>query len=347
MMRLRGGPEHDRGGIDAGDIVKIGLVGAVLWVAVDALGERMPDIPGLPDVPTNVIDLEPEPAEVVAAVDQESYAVEVDFDVACKKIVSAAVDVEGKKTGAEFIGIDIGNGEFEKKIFGDFLLCGDSTQVSDSARAQETIDPITQKVTGLHIVIDGLQVVHPRIDYLDPRNCIDGNPGDSMEEIQRKLDEYQQQIADGEQEGCDDGFKVTRIGGDDSLAEVKDIGYRGAQLALTLDSNPTEIIADADAEYAQEIKEQLESQARYASVNVVVDVQRPSDTETVQQQLDFISSDLTTTFSKVEFGVDDDGQYIYVEDAGGSHATVHFGGYADLSVDDLTISEPSNTFGSD
>jgi hypothetical protein len=316
---------RDRGEINLNNLVPVALLGVIALGVSEYKGWT--DFTDFIDVPP--IELGSDPEEAVASVDQESYAIELDLDITCTKRVSAAVNVESFKNGP------IGDGVVEKKIFGDFLLCGDNQEVEGSA--VESIHPITNEVQSITVTVSGLYVEQPRVDMLDVRNCIDGNIDDNIEDINQKVDEYHQKVADGDKPGCDDGFRVSQLGGTDNLAKAKDIALASAQLALTVDSNPVEILKAADEEYKLQILDRLSQNERYDDAEIVVNVIRPDDTESVQDRIDGISEDLRASFTKVEFGTNDDGDYMYVERADGSRATVQLGGYAELEVNELGL----------
>lgn len=317
--------ERDRGESKVSTVVAVGLVGVIALGVSEYKGWS--DFTDLIDVPP--IELDSSPEEATAAVDHNSYEVEVDLDITCTKRVSAAVDVEGFKNGPT------GDGVFEKKVFGDFLLCSENEEIA--ASGTELVNPVTNQVETVNIIISGLQVTQPRVEFLDPRNCIDGNVGEDMDSINQKLQEYTERVAAGDQPECDDGFRVSQLFGSDDLDKAKDIGYASAELALTVGSNPVDVIKAADEEYRKQVEEQLKQYERYADANVNVTVQRPDDTQSVQDRLDGISENLSITFTKIEFGTNEKGNYMYVERADGSRATVILDGYAALEVDELEV----------
>lgn len=318
---------RDRGESRVGTILLVGaLVAGGLYVADRA---NWIDI----NLPHPEVDLGSDPAVVNAAVDQNSYQTEVDFDITCLKRVSVGVDVEGFKNGP------LGDGVIKKKIFGDFLLCGDNNQVE--ANAVETVDPITKQVTRVDVVLSGTVPIQPRVDHNDPRNCIDGNIGDTMDEINQKMQEYNDKKAKGENPGCDDGFEVTQLMGSDGLADVKDTANSAAQIAMTLDANPKAIMAEADQILIDKVTEQLRGMQRYANAEVVVTVERPSDMEDLQARLDAANAQDFRMFKETSVGTDDDGPYFYAVANDGSHVTVHLGGYASIDVDQLVVGEPA------
>jgi hypothetical protein len=317
--------ERDRGESKVSTVVAVGLVGVIALGVSEFKGWT--DFTNLIDVPP--IELDSSPEEATSAVDHNSYKVEVDLDITCTKRVSAAVDVEAFKNGPT------GDGVFEKKVFGDFLLCSENEEIE--ASGTELVNPVTNQVETLNIIISGLQVTQPRVEFLDIRNCIDGNVGEDMDSINRKVAEYSEKVAAGDEPECDSGFRVTQLFGTDDLAKAKDIGLASAELALTVGSNPVDIIKAADADYKKQVEDQLEQYERYANANVNVTVQRPNDTQSVQDRLDGISENLSATFTKIEFGTNDKGDYMYVERADGSRATVILDGYAALEVDELQV----------
>jgi hypothetical protein len=317
--------ERDRGESKLSTVVAVGLLGVIALGVSEYKGWT--DFTDLIDVPP--IELGSDPEEATAAVDEKSYEVEVDLDISCTKRVSAAVDVEGFKNGPT------GDGVFEKKVFGDFLLCSDNAEIK--ASGVELVNPITNEVETLTVTITGLQVTQPRVELLDIRNCIDGNVGEDMDSINQKVDEYSEKVAAGDEPECDSGFRVTQLFGTDDLAKAKDIGLASAELALTVGSNPVDIIKAADEDYRKQVEDQLEQYDRYSDANVNVIVQRPNDTESVQARLDAISENLSVSFTKIEFGTNDKGNYMYVERADGSRATVILDGYAALEVDELEV----------
>jgi hypothetical protein len=317
---------RDKGEIKLNNLVPVALIGVIALGVSEYKGWT--DFTDLIEVPQ--IELGSDPEEAIAAVDQESYAIEIDLDITCTKRVSAAVDVEAFKNGP------IGDGVVEKKFFGDFLLCGDNQEVEGSAI--ESVNPITNTVQSITVTVSGLYVEQPRVDMLDVRMCVDGNIDDDIDDINRKVEEYHEKVAAGNKPSCDDGFRVTQLGGTDDLAKAKDIALASAQLALTVDSNPVELLMEADEEYRQQIRADLEQNERYDDAEIVVNIVRPEDTQSVQDRINSISEDLRASFTKVEFGTNDEGDYMYVERADGSRATVQLGGYAALEVNELALS---------
>lgn len=286
------------------------------------------------NLPTEV-DLGSDPGIVNAGVDKNSYTEEADMNVTCLKRVSVGVDVEGFKNGP------VGDGVLKKKIFGDFLLCGDNNEVE--ANAIETIDPITHRVTQVDVVLSGLKPLQARVDHNDRRNCIDGNVGDTMQVIGEKLKEYDEKVAKGDKPGCDDGFEVTQFMGSESLADIKDFGYAAAQIAMTLDANPRGIIAEADNILVEQVKTQLAQKERYTNAVINVSVERPTDMQDLQSRLDAANAQDFGMFSKTSVGEDDKGPYFYAVANDGGHVTIHLGGYASLDVDQLIVSDPVPT----
>jgi hypothetical protein len=322
-VHVHTGRDRRRGGI-LGTVAKGALLGGVALVALDKL-----DIIDLPDFPQ--FDLGSDPEYAFATVDQNSYELEVDFDIRCTQRVSVGVDVEAFKNGP------VGDGVFKKKIFGDFLLCSNENEIESNAVATE--DPVSGQITRVVVELSGVYIEQPRVDHLDIRNCVDLDPGDSMEEIQADLDAYYADAADGDTPGCDDGFTVTQIAGSSDLAEAKDIGWKAAQLAMTLDTNPIAFIEQADAQLREAVEAQLRAQVRFINAEIEVRIVRPDDTATVQGSIDRIAEDLRAQFTVIEFGTDEKGDYIYVEDGSGAHATVHFTGFVGLEVQELTVTE--------
>lgn len=319
---------HNRGNRGGSMFGRLAMGGLMIGLVVAADKFDIIDLPDFPDI-NNILSTDPEYA--IATVDQSSYELEVEFDINCREQVSVAVDVETFKNGP------VGDGVMEKKIFGDFLLCSDNREIQSAAVA--TQDPVSGEVTDLVVELSGVHVTHPRVDHLDVRNCLDLDPGDTMTEVQEKLNEYNNKVASGEKPSCDDGFRVTQLGGTSSLAAAKDIGWKAAQLAMVVDANPAAIIAEADERLAEDVEQQLRSQTQFIGANIDVRIVRPGDTATVQQRLETVSEDLRNQFTEIRFGTNDKGDYMYVEDSSGAHATVYFTGYAELEVEELTVSD--------
>src|SRR5690606_24884957 len=105
----------------------------------------------------------------------------------------------------------------------------------------------------------GLMVTHPRVDHTDPRNCAPLRAGDSIEEIEEKISEY-----DPDEENCDDGFEVEGafwghgpgLGGDD-LANVISTGNTATQIAMAADAEPLEIIEEQNTRFVETLREKV------------------------------------------------------------------------------------------
>jgi len=314
---------------DRGDSIISNLVGvAVLGAAVVGFLE----FKGITNFFPDKIELGSDPTSANAAVDQNSYVNLVDFDINCLKKVGVLVDVEAFKNGP------IGDGVLKKKFAGDFLLCSDNNEIG--ANGKEIVNPITNKVTEVDVVLSGVKVTQERINKLDILNCVDGNIGDTREQMEEKAKEYLEKAKKGKAPDCDDGFDVTQLGGSPNLATAKDTAESAAQLAIAMDANPKKIIAEADQKIVEQVTALLSQKSRYADATINVTVERPTDTQDLQARLDAANKDDFAMFKKVEVGSDDKGNYLYVEAHDGAHATVRLGGYANLDIDQITISDP-------
>jgi len=339
--------------IAAGTLVVAAGAGAVYGVFKGAEKgvEELAAIPGkiveaIPDIDIELpeaIYVGPEPATAIAAVDHETYKNESDLDLSCYKQVEVGVDVIGGRKGSVWFGIyNRGNAELFKKTYGDFLLCGDNDELNQNISTNETVDPITGEVISVEITVPGLNVTHPRVDHLAPKNCVDGNPGDTPEEIDAKLAQYLADVAAGEGPNCDDGFEVTGTidrfaSAPDDSAELINLGHAAAQLAMVFDANPIEIIEEADQEWGQEILDELASQNRYQNADIDVIVERRSGVETIQKRLDEIAADLMARFSVVLVAKQGETLILHVEDSSGSWVNVPLTSYAELTVDEANL----------
>lgn len=306
--------------------------------AVAAAGVFIADKIGMIEFGWPNIDLRAGPPTVMASVDQRSYELEVEFDLSCNQRVSVAVDVEAHD---HQVG---GSGNVHKKMFGDFLLCSDDREIETNAVA--TQDPISGEVTSVIVELSGVYVEQPRVHHLDPRNCIDGNIGDTMEEIDAKLAEYLEDVANGETPECDSGWDSSGLITFEIGPEAKDMANKAAQLAITVDANPAQIIETANAQLDEAVTAQLQSRAEFANANIDVRIIPRNATQTVQDRINSISAELQQGFTEVRAGTDENGSYLYLEDASGATSTVYFTGQAELEADllqveNLVISENS------
>lgn len=274
------------------------LVGA--YVAVD---DRLnwphfgwPDAPGGAEVLPPVLE---------AGVRHDTYLTEKTYDHNCESQVSVGNEVEGSQSFQVDLGLFTltpGIGEVNKIKFGDFLLCGDTGSVRTNAVLER--DRITNKVTRVIAYTDGLVPTHPRVAHTDSaRNCAKLRVGDSKEKIDAEIAKWERQFNDWQNKKkgakrppCDDGFKVSRAGAPDSVAEIKDTANAAAQIAMTVAADPRQQIEAQNGAYLAKVDDML----RRDFPGVPVEVRLNGAGDQRQRRLEEARRDLEKNYYKVE-----------------------------------------------
>jgi hypothetical protein len=298
-------PEHEGGFLRKVSIVAVG--GLAAFGALTAYNKAADLIPGLPDFPELHFDFGNNPPAAEASVLPETYETEETFDISCLARVGVGVAVHGNKDEL------IGGGEYDKILFGDFLLCGDRPG-DISAKATIERDKATDKPVKVSLVTDGLKVTQPRLDHTDSRNCAPLRTGDSPAEIRDKIERWERDQRKHKDPECDDGFHVSGLGGGSDLSKIKETAFAAAQIAMALDAQPQSEIDELNKVFVEKLKEEIAS--RYPGA--VVDIELTTTDEQIEQRLETVAEDLQNNFFEVE--LDDDEMKISAP--GGGDVTV-------------------------
>ncbi len=325
---------RERGSSVAGKVVAGGLIAGGIYAAgVKFAGWPFPD---MPDWPWGSYS-NGEPEKVAAGVDQDSYYEEESVDISCKSIVSVAVGVEGRKDNGTWE-VD---GILDKLIFGDFLLCGPDGSIDSTKNVKIYRDDKTNEITGIDLIMPQLQPTHPRVDHLDPRNCVNADHDTSIEEANEMLEEREAKIAEGKDPKCDNGFKVDRSllrpwesATDAGTTRVTELGNAAAQLAISLDADPNNSIAETVDKRQKDYEEVVINtiMGRHGVTREMINVIYPELTvqEILQQRLEENKEEIADRFESYEIIQDDNGMYLKVVGAGGEEVRVNFTGFVDI-----------------
>lgn len=303
-------PERDGGFLHYAKIIGVG--GLAVIGGLTAYNKAVDVFPSLPDMPELNFDFGNNPPAAEAAVIPATYSEEATFDISCLARMAVGVAVHGNKD--EFVA----GGELDKVYFGDFLLCGDS---SDKAMAQAVIerDKTTNEVLSVSMVTDGLKVTHPRIDHEDSRNCAPLRPNDSINEINKKIADWKKDKRAGKNPECDDGFDISgfwAFGGD--LSKIKETGFAAAQIAMALDAQPQKQIDKMNQQFIAELKSEMIK--RYPGADVTVTLR--DRVSQVEQRLKDVAEDLKDNDFDVKFDEKDGKPIMKVSAPGGGDVTV-------------------------
>jgi len=331
-------PERDGGFIRKAAFVATGglaFIGAL--TAYDRAGDLLPGLPELPDLN---FDLGNNPPAAEAAVLPETYKTESTFDIACQAQVGVGVGIHGNKDEL------IGGGEYDKLLFGDFLLCGEQ---AGRLAALATIERDTQtdEIRSVRVETDGLTVTHPRIDHTDPRNCAPTRTDNSMEENWEEIAEWRQAQENGEKPECDDGFNVSGLGGGSDLAKIKETAFAAAQIAMALDAQPQAIIDGLNESFVSRLEEELQSRYPGATIQVVL----RTTPEQMTERFERVTDELRSNFYDVELDDDDGKPVLNISAPGGGEVTVRIRSIrsSDIDIDRITevIEEPETERGTE
>lgn len=285
-------------------------------------------IPGLPDLPDINFDLGNNPPAAEAAVIPETYQTEATFDIGCRAQVGVGVGIHGNKDEL------VGGGEYDKLLFGDFLLCGERAGML-AARATIERDTESDEIRRVLVETDGLTVTHPRIDHTDARNCAPTRTDNSMEENWDEIEAWKTEQAKGEEPECDDGFNVSGLGGGSDLAKIKETAFAAAQIAMALDAQPQEIIDELNDRFVTQLEEELEARYPGAAVEVVL----RTTPEQLTERFERVTSELKSNFYDVEFDEKDGKPVLEISAPGGGEVTVRIRSIRSSAVDIDRISE--------
>lgn len=321
-------PERDGGFIHS--FRRLALCGAagvgVVVLAFNA-DDILPGMPGL-DIPELHFDVGNNPPSAEAAVLPETYETESTFDIACQAQVGVGVGIHGNKDEL------IGGGEYDKLLFGDFLLCGEQ---AGRLAALATIerDTETDAVRSVRVETDGLAVTHPRIDHTDPRNCAPTRTDNSMAENWDEIAEWTEAQENGDKPECDDGFDVSGLGGGSDLAKIKETAFAAAQIAMSLDAQPQAIIDDLNESFVSRLEEELQLRYPGAAVQVVL----RTTPEQMTERFERVTDELKSNFYDVVLDDDDGKPVLKISAPGGGEVTVRIRSIRSSDIDIDRISE--------
>lgn len=219
------------------------------WALLDKID--FPGIPNFPNIPNilkklNSGNLANNPPRVDAAVIPETIIVEEEYFIRCLGRVSVGVGTHGNKDEL------MGGGEMDKIWYGDFMVCGEDREIIARAKIKKTGD----KVTAVSVTTPGLEVTQPRVDHTDFRNCADLRTKDTIEQINKKIADFQKQ----RNPKCDDGFEVSGLYGGSDLANVITTAQTAAQIAMSVDIQPQEVLVDLNERFRRLLEEELRTQ---------------------------------------------------------------------------------------
>lgn len=272
----------------------------------------------LPELPEWLNDFNPgqfanHPPEVDATVRNETTTVEARYLIDCHAGLSVGVETHGNKDEL------MGGGEMDKIWFLDYDMCG------DKGRAYADVKKVTNKSTGeteLFVETDGLQVHRPRVDMLDFRNCVDLRTGDTAEEIEEKITEWQKDEEKGE-EKCDNGHDISGwfvVGGDAS--KVITTAQASAQLATYLDADPGKVLTELNQEFYEELRYQL--LARNLDVKLEnIHITLTSTRQQTENRLASVVHELQDNYYDFEIQDEEGEQVINVTAPGGGEITAN------------------------
>lgn len=329
----------DIGSISRRDLLTGGtLVVAAGFVAYQI--DRVVDRITIPNIDIDLSALESKPPVVEAQIAPEQYRYEVQpgyFEMVANSKVGVAVKVKGHKEGALWGLFGLTDADYDKVIFGDFLLATDEAKINNSLKVKK----LNGEAIGVSATLDSMTVFQPRIDFSDYRNLIDINTKDTPEEIKKKTEEY---VADGSHYDTNYGFECSGVCGDSSV-ELVNAANIIAQYAITIDAHQPDIIADSTERYRDNMMDQLATQYGVSPDMVKVDVvygegTDPNNPPTPEEVKDVYKQRMRDAYDESlrengaplfkiapELRVDDDGNSeVYAKMQGGAELTVKLSG---------------------
>ena len=238
---------RDRGLTKLGAIVSvagIAAVGLVGWRVADNidLNFRSPDL-GLDEA------FETSPPVLEAETKLETIEIRGTFDLTAFADVTMAVEVEGSKEG---LGIDftgITDADYSKTLWMRMALTSDNEQTNDSLVVTRQGD----KVLGVRATVNAADIFMPHVNDFDFRNFIGIRPGDTQEEISKKIYEFVTQ--DGKHYDKSGGFSCGACG--TSAAELFGAASLAAVYAISVDGRQPDLVQRMTETYRLNVESQL------------------------------------------------------------------------------------------
>ncbi len=264
---------------------------------------------------------EREAPKIISATDQQSYNLDAEFVITCLDQISVGVGVKGKKNNAFYES----DAKIDKKLYGDFMLCGDDGKLEGSIKT--SINEFDE-VTSVTAIMPTLEITSPRVDMLDVRNCVDTSSTSTEKEVDELMAERQEKLDAGEEPNCDDGFGLDQewwIAPAES-SRIINLAHAGAQLGIALDADAKEIIVEEYNRYEDILEERLMD--KYDVEADQVEIIRPTITpeQMLENRVENVKEDLNGRFTGYEFRDTEDGLQLVVEGPDGEEVTVVFTG---------------------
>ena len=294
-------------------------------------------------------NLEAEPIKLNAEIIPATYEIKGRFEMVATARVSVGVAVKGGQDGALGGLFGVTDAHYNKVLFGDFLLATDQKTINDSLIITREGDPKTGTITKIRATLNALDVFQPRVDFTDWRNFVSIRTGDSEEQRQQKIKDFEEKH---ENYDIDMGYSCGHsFGGacDDHSVELLDGANFLAQVALQLDGHQPDIIADTTEKYRltmiQELSKTYQIDPSLVEISVVYpEGTNPNNPPTKDQikkiYQDRIDALFSPGYEKVKYTVfnippeirqKDDRNYLYCK--------LHSNAELSINLSDITYGE--------
>jgi hypothetical protein len=237
-------------------IATVGVVGVRLADNVD-FNFRAPSV-GLDEA------FETSPPVLNAETRPETIEVRGTFDLTAFADVTMAVEVEGSKEG---LGIDftgITDADYNKTLWMRMALTSDNELTNDSLVVTRQGD----KVLGVKATVNAADIFMPHVNDFDFRNFIGIRPGDTQEEIAKKI--YEFVTEDGKHYDKSGGFSCGACG--TSAAELFGAASLAAVYAISIDGRQPDLVQRMTETYRQNVQSQLAANYELSLDEVDVDI---------------------------------------------------------------------------